>query len=116
MWEQNSVGRFENIDELPVLEFVHSVTEAGVIQRAVSVAGRWQAKQRSHEAVPQRSIRYSQNLTGTAWMWARSTSRQKKCPREAFGSHVGELSPINGKGESLFHSSHQQGSADACFV
>jgi 4'-phosphopantetheinyl transferase EntD len=66
MGEQNSVGRFENIDELPVLEFARSVTEACDIQRAVSVAGRWCAKQRVHEAVLLISIRYSQNVTGTA--------------------------------------------------
>jgi len=41
------------------------------------------------------------------------SEQAKKCPREALGSHVGELSPINGKGEKLFHSSHQQGIAGA---
>jgi hypothetical protein len=98
MGEKNGVGYFENIDELPVLEFAHSVTEAGVMQRAVSVAGRWWAKQHVLEAVLLISIRYSQITSVTTSRLARSASRQKNAHVERLAHTWASYHPSMEKG------------------
>jgi hypothetical protein len=98
MGEKNGVGYFENIHKLPVLEFGRSVTEAGVIQRAVSIAGGWWAKQRVHEAVLLISIRYSQITSVTAPWLVRSASRQKNAHVERLAHTWASYHPSMEKG------------------